>query len=805
MLKLFLKIATRYLLKNKLYSFINIFGLAIGIASFVLIMLYVNYEKSYDKFEGSEYVHRVFMDYLEGGEYVPGDANAYIVSGPTLKDEFPEIESFVRFRRIRDLVVLNNNTPYDGIVGSLADPEYFDVFDHGLVRGDERTALSEPYSVVLSTSVAKKIFGDTNPIGQSLKIAGDASVTFTVTGVMDNSNRNTHIKNDLLISFKTFYTWKIFENDWKYTWNQNEYFTYIKVDNSTDVALLNQKVMAFTPEGLKNERHHLEPIEDIHLYSNKPYEAETNGNGHNIKLLSIIAFITLLLSWMNYMNLSSSKSLERAKEIGIRKVVGGKKSQLTLQFLSESALLNFMAILLALCAVLLLLPGFNAIIGQNLGLDGPQLQALLPYLGIMLLGATLAALYPAFVLSRFNPAKVLKGQVQTSKNGFHFRKALIITQFVATISLLICTFMANKQIHFLKNRPIGANLDQVIALKGQVLDRAYDSIFYKDFDVLLEELKRNPYVADVSCARTYPGDDFSNMNSNIGLTFPNGHTDETHIWYNYGARSNYFNLMGMDFVAGDAFLQTTEKRSHNVVVNEEMAHFMGVEDVNTLIGKTVKFWGQDWAVSGVVADYNHLGMKSAVVPTIIRHDRNTQNTLVKLDKKAITLAGVDKALDELERTWHQVFPVSTYNYTFLDQKFEALFNEDRKFAKAFQIFTILAILIASLGLFGLTSYTCTQRKKEIGVRKVNGATITQILQLLNQNFIKWVGLAFVIAVPIAWFAMHKWLEGFAYKTNISWWVFVLGGLVALSIALLTVSWQSYKAAVANPVDALKNE
>lgn len=806
MFKLYFKIAIRYLLKNKLYSFINIFGLAIGIASFVLILLYVNYERSYDKFKGSENVHRVFMDYVEGGEFVPGDANAYIVSGPTLKDEFPEIEKFVRFRRIRNLVVLRDNTPFDGMVGSLADPEYFDVFDQGLVKGDVRTALNTPYSVVLSTSVAQRIFGDGNPIGQTLKIAGDASVNFTVTGVMDNSKRNTHIKNDLLVSFKTFHTWKVFENDWKYTWNQNEYYTYLKVAPNTDIELLNQKVMAFVPEGFEfKERHHLEPIEDIHLYSNKPYEAETNGNGSNIKLLSIIAFITLLLSWMNYMNLSSSKSLERAKEIGIRKVVGGKKSQLTFQFLSESALLNCIAIVLALGAVFLLLPAFNRLVGQNLGFTGTQLKALLPYLGIMLFGASLAALYPAFVLSGFSPAKVLKGQLQTSKNGLHLRRTLIIIQFVATISLLICTFMANKQIHYLKNRPIGADLNQVIALKGQILDRAYDSIFHNDFDVLLEELKRNPYVAEISCSRTYPGDDFSNMNSNLGLTFPNGQTDETHIWYNYGARPNYFGVMGMDFAAGGTFLETAEKWSHTVVVNEEMARFMGVDDVNSLVGETIKFWGQNWKVSGVVKDYNHLGMKSAMIPIIIRHDRTTQNILVKLNKRAISMAGASTALDEIENFWHKVFPVSTYKYTFLDQKFEALFNEERKFAKAFQIFTVLAILIASLGLFGLTSYTCIQRKKEIGVRKVNGATITEILQLLNQNFIKWVGLAFVISVPIAWFAMDKWLEGFAYKTTISWWIFALAGMAALTIALLTVSWQSFKAARVNPVEALRDE
>lgn len=805
MYKLFLKIATRFLLKNKLYSFINIAGLAIGVASFILIMLYVNYERSYDKFDGSENVHRVFMDYLEGGKYVPGDANAYIISGPALKEKFPEINEFVRLRRRHGMVLMHNNLAFDENIGALTDPSFFSIFDRKLSKGNPQTALNEPYSIVLSPSLAKKIFGDINPIGKTMMIAGDTGSTFTITGVLDNDTHKTHIKNDFLISFETFYTWKIFQNDWKYTWNQNEYFTYVQVDKSTNVDLLNQKVMAFTPEGLKNERHHLEPIEDIHLYSHKPYEAETNGNGDNIKLLSIIAFITLLLSWMNYMNLSSSKSLERAKEIGIRKVAGAKKSQLTLQFLSESALLNFIAILLALIVVFLLLPGFNRLVGQNLGFDSTQLKTLLPYLSIMLLGASLAALYPAFVLSRFSPVKVLKGKVQTSKNGLNFRRALIITQFVATIALLICTFMANKQIRFLKNRPIGADLDQVVALKGHVLNRASDSLFYPSFETLLDELKKSPYTEEVTVAGTYLGDAYANMNSNVGIIFPDGRVDDKHIWYNYGAYPKYFDLMGMEFAAGKAFSQTAQRWSRNVVINERMAHFMGVSDVEDVIGKTIKFWDENWTVSGVLKDYNHFGLKARVEPLIIRHGRNSSNILVKLDKKASSIAGVNKALDDLERTWYKVFPVSTYNYTFLDQKFEAFFNEDQKFAKAFQIFSILAILIASLGLFGLTSYTCIQRRKEIGVRKVNGATIAQILHLLNQDFVKWVGLAFVMAIPISWFAMHKWLEGFAYKTTISWWVFVLAGVSALIIALISVSWQSFRAAIANPVEVLRDE
>ncbi len=806
MYKLFLKIATRYLLKNKMYSFINIFGLAIGVASFVLIMLYVNHEKSYDKFEGSENVYRVYMDYLEGDEYVPGDAEAYIKSGPALKAEFPEIQDFVRFRRINNLVVLKDNYPYDNIVGSLADPEYFDVFDHGLTQGNVETALKEPYSVVLNSVLVKKIFGDENPIGQTLKIAGDDTAVFKVTGVMDNSGRNTHIKNDLLVSFNTFYSWKVFEGDWEYTWNQNVYYTYLKLAENSDAQLLNQKVMNFRPEGFEfQEKHHLEPIEDIHLYSNKPFEAEANGSGSSVRLLAIIAFITLVLSWMNYMNLSSSKSLERAKEIGVRKVVGAQKAQLVLQFLLESALLNGIAIILALLAAYFLLPSFNAFVEQDLGFDSKQLKDLLPYFGILLLGATLAAFYPTLVLSRYNPAKVLKGKAQTSKSGLNFRKALIICQFIATIALLTGTFVANKQIHYLKNRPIGANLNQVVALSGQVFNREKDSLFHQDINVFINELKNSPYVSNVTGAGTYPGDDFGEVSSSLGLTFPNGQTDTKHIWYHYSVRPEYFDLMQMDFVAGGAFEETARGFSDNIVVNEKMVDFMGIDNAQSLVGKTVKFGGSDWSITGVVKDYNHFGMKSPIVPMIIRHYKDTDNILVKLNNEALSLAGMDKALAQFNTIWLGIFPQSTYNYAFLDEQFEGLYKEDRKFSRAFQIFTILAILIAAMGLFGLTSYTVVQRKKEIGIRKVNGATITQILSLLNIDFVKWVGLAFLVAVPFSWYAMKKWLSAFAYKTELSWWIFALAGVLALFIALFTVSWQSLKAATANPVESLRDE
>jgi putative ABC transport system permease protein len=623
--------------------------------------------------------------------------------------------------------------------------------------------------------------------------------------VLNGSFQNTHIKNDFLVSFETFYTWPVFERDWKYTWNQNEYFTYIEVDKNADIAVLNQKVMAFEPKGLSNERHHLEPIEDIHLYSNKPYEAEANSNANSIRLLAIIAFITILLSWMNYVNLSTSKSMERAKEIGVRKVVGAKQPQLILQSLFESGLLNFIAILLAIAAAYLLLPAFNKFVGLTLELDSTQLKGLFPYFGFILVGAALSAFYPAFVLSKYKSVTVLKGKLQSSAKGLNLRKGLIIGQFLATITLLTGAFMANKQIRFLQNRPLGAELGNLVALKGQVLNRESDSLLKRDFSTLMDELKKSTYVKDVALAQTYPGDDFSNLNSSLGLVFPDGRMDDKRVWYNYTVQPSYFEVMGMEFVAGKAFSQTAMEWSHNIVINEKLARFMGVSDMQNLIGKTMKFWDQEWTISGVVNDYHHFGLKSPIEPLIITHNKSIGNILVKLDERAASMASTTDALEQLNETWYQVFPESSYNYIFLDQNFQRQYTEDKKFAMAFQIFTILAILIASMGLFGLTSYTCIQRKKEIGIRKVNGATITQILSLLNKDIVKWVGLAFIIAVPISWYAMNKWLEGFAYKTTIIWWIFALAGLIALVIALLTVSWQSFRAALTNPVESLRDE
>ena len=808
MYKLFLKIATRYLLKNKLYSFINIFGLAIGIASFVLIMLYINYEQSYDKFEGSENVYRVYMDYLEGDAFVAGDAQTYNLTGPSLKKEFPEVLDYVRLFYFEKMTFQLGERILEQPLGSLADPSYFDIFNYPLLKGEKEKVLSQPYSIVLSQSFAQKLFGTEDPMQKTIAAFRDGEkAILTVTGVMADMPKTAHYRNSYLISYETEKTWTEYgPRAHELNWNANNYYTFLKLDPNANASLLRQKIMDSDIEEDKEEQHNIEPLEDIHLYSDKPYEVSANGSVTRIKFLMAIAFIILILSWLNYVNLSATKSMERAKEAGIRKVSGAQKSQLIIQSLIDSVLLNFIAISISMILVAALLPLYNSITGKELSVGVTDITAFTPYFLFILLGMILAGLYPALLLSSYSPVKALKGKIQTSSQGIAIRKGLIVTQFLATIVLLIGTIVVTKQINFLESQPIGTNVNQVIALKGEVITTKADSLVINDFKVLEAELQRLPFVENVAIAQTYPGDSFDNLSSTRGLILPDGREEDEKIFYTYHVQPDYFDLMDIDFLAGGTFLPSSDWEGNQVIVNETFLKNMGISSAEEVLNQSLGFWGNsDWRIAGVIKDYYHFGLKSPMLPMVIRYQSDVNNLLVKLNPQAASVAGFESSIAQIKSEWTKIFPKSTFNYTFLDQKFEAQYAEDKAFGSAFQVFTVLAILIASLGLFGLTSYTVVQRKKEIGIRKVNGATIPQVLGLLNKDFVKWVGVAFIIAVPISWYVMNQWLEGFAYRTNLSWWVFALAGLTALFIALLTVSWQSFQAAIANPVDSLRNE
>ena len=805
MYKLFLKIATRYLFKNKQYTFINISGLSIGIASFVLIMLYVKYEYGYDKFDGSEHVHRVYMDYTEEGVFVPGDAQTYNLSGPTLKQNFPEIEDYVRLGHITDVAFIYNNAFFDGEKGAVADSSFFNVFNYPLLKGDREKMLTKPYTIVLTESLANRIFGNKNPVGETLSIFYNGEETFTVEGVLKDFPENVHMKNSFLMSYATMMTWKGYPDNPEPNWNGNNLFTYIKLDKDTDVEQLKKKIMDFKVEALPYERHNIEALEDIHLHSDNPYEAEANGSANRVRFLFAIALIVIFLSWLNYINLSTAKSLERAKETGIRKVAGAQRPQIILQSLSESLLLNSIAISVAILIVLIVLPFFNDYVGKDLNIGLSNVYDFLPLVVFIFLGAIVSGIYPAFVLSSFTPARALKGKIQNSGSGLVLRKILIVGQLMSTTILLVGTIVVTKQITYLQNQPIGTNLHQVVAINGKIMGNKSDSLKRNDMLSLKKEYKDLIFVESTALSQTYPGGDYSKLSSSVGVTYPNGERNDTRIWYNYKVEPSYFELMDLEFVAGGPFLDNSEGSSNTIVLNERFVELMGISNMEEIIEGTIKFFDEEWVVSGVIKDYHHFGLKTGIEPMLFLHQPVHNELLIKLDQKALSLTGVQSAIAQIETKWRERFPESTFDYIFLDENFAAQYREEKAFGSAFQIFTVLSVLIAFMGLYGLTSYACLQRKKEIGIRKVNGATITQILTLLNQDFVSWLGLAFLLAVPISWYVMNRWLQDFAYKTTLSWWVFLLAGCTVMTVLLFTVSWKSLQAASANPVDTLKDE
>lgn len=797
---LYLKIAFRYLIKNKLYSFINIVGLSLGIAAFVIISLYVSYEKSYDAFEGSDHVYRVYMDYLEGENFGPGDAQTYNLTGPTLEKEFPEVIDNVTLLRLEKVTFVNKDKVIEQPSGALASASYFNIFNIPLLKGST-TNFKKPNTIILSESLAKKLFGNENPISKSISIFYESEALLEVVGVMPDMPETTHMKLHYLVSFETMNTWDAMEGQKELNWNMNNFYTYLKVNKNTDFETLQQKIINTDIENDPDERHNIEYLTDIHLHSDKPYEAEANGSNSRVRFLSVIAIIILILSWLNYINLSTVKSLERSREVGIRKVAGAQRSQLIAQSLIESFCLFVLAFAVAVFLVIVLLPIFNSFVGKSLVLGIANIKSLLPFVGIILIGSLLAGFYPALILSNFSPVKALKGKIGSSSKRLNIRKGLITLQFFATITLIIGTLVVAKQIDFLREQPIGVELSQVVALKGEILQKQSDSILSQKVKVLESELEQLSFVTDIAMTNTYPGDGYDNLSSTVGITYPNGVTNDRQLFYLYGAQPEYFEILNLDFLAGGPALPNAK----DIVINETFARIMGFEDVQEVVGKTAKFWGNDWRISGVIQDYHHFGLKEKIVPIVIGPQNGLDTILVKLNTEDLSSNGLQSYLDQIQLKWKDVFPQSTLNYTFLDKKFEAQYTEDHKFGIAFQIFTGLAILIAALGLFGLTSYMCLQRRKEIGIRKITGASIFQILKLLNKDFIVLVVLAFLIAVPVGWYIMNSWLQEFAYRTNLSWWIFAISACITVFITLVTVSFQSVKAATSNPVNSLRTE
>ncbi len=809
----YLKISFRNMKRHKGYSLINVSGLAIGLASSFLILLWVQNELSYDRFhENADKIYRVRNDRIYS-DLVDGSAGCPPAVGPAMKEEFPEVLESARIYSIdwassvvtsysgdesptssgQKLAVFNQKKIF------FAEPSFLKVFSFPLVAGSPEFALEKPNTALLSESSAKKYFGNTDPIGKFILVSNHFSgdQLCQVTGIIKDAPTNSHVKFEILLSYKTLIG---VDDRAAYYWGWNAFNTYVLLSPTAEPDLLEAKLPQLVekyddPSEDYKRRLLLQPLADIHLYSHLRHEPEINGDAKSVYLLTIIAVFVLLIAWINYINLSTARSLTRAKEVGVKKVLGSQRFQIIKQFLFESAFINILTLIIALIIIAVALPYFNQITGRQFPFL--MLSQIWPWiLFSVIIGIFFSGSYPAFVLSSFDPVKVIKGKLHSSTKGFNLRKALVIFQFAISVFLLAATLVVTHQVSFMQQQDLGADIDQTLVVQIPRIER--NMIDYKNR--LKTELLRNPAIQAVTVSSRVPGTGYSNASS--GIRAQRSNPEDGMRCFFIDVDYDFFDFYGIELIAGEKFTQRSEWNSV-IILNEEAAKMLGFESPEKAAKQKVVLGGlggQTVEVAGVIKNYHHKSLKSPMEPIIF-------NPLGLVLYSSIRISGqnVDQTIAQIRDTWSNVFPDSPFEYFFLNESFNNQYETDQQFGKIFGLFTMLAIFISCLGLFGLSSFTLMQRTKEIGVRKVLGASILDIMLLSYREFSQYIVLANLIALPIAWYGMSRWLQNFAYRISLGWGIFVLAGALSLIIAFLTVSFQAVKSATADPVKTLRYE
>jgi putative ABC transport system permease protein len=801
MFKNYFKTALRNLLKNKIFSFINIFGLAIGLACCILMFLFISSELSYDKFivhSGNIYRVTSIADGPSGKTDLAVTPSPW---APLMQQDYPEIKSYVRlFKDEKSLVGQpgeEHNYEKDFL---FCDSTFFDVFSFNLLKGDPHHALDAPNSIILTKETAAKYFGKNDPIGKPLEITTSFGRVFTlqVTGIADNPPVNAHFSFTALISMQTI-------GDISNFWSFHMFHTYALLNDGVSANALENKFKRFSEKYINNNPNadgkqeiHLQPITDIHLHSQMTGEIGTNGDITYVYVFSGIALFVLLIACFNFMNLSTVRSLQRAKEVGLRKVVGAERKQLIKQFLGESTLVSVVALILSLVITVLVLPLFNQLSERSLRLNLSNNHYLILLLALLVFFVGIVSgIYPAFVLSSFKPVEVLKGRFIKSFKGDMLRKALVSFQFIISIALIAATMIVYRQLQFLQTKNPGFNKDQVLLV---TLPKNSDA---KKLEAFKTSLLNNSNVISVAATSTLPGvkipvnqvhseNDDPDKNASMQMLF----VDE-----------DFIKTMQMKVVAGRDFSKKyATDENEGFILNEEAIKQSGWKTPGDAIGKTFEWVLPDKVLKsgniiGVVKDFNITPLKTAVQSLVmhIAPDR-FQYLYVRYNKLTAS-----NAISMAEKKFKEFYTTQPFEYNFLDDTLNSMYKSETRLGEILEYFSALAILIASLGIVGLSIYSIQQRTKEIGIRKVLGANTTDVVAELSKNFLRPVFIAAIIATPVAWWTMNNWLQGFAYRIGISWWIFFAAGLLAVLIALITVSFQSIKAAIANPVKSLRTE
>jgi len=815
MIKNYFKLAFRNLSKRRGYSLLNIAGLAIGVACSILIFQYVAYERSFDSFaKEANRIVRLRLDSYQQGKLSWRSATVYPAFGPTMKRDFPEVEDFCRLHDA-DLLLSNDerNVKFTENKGYYADASFLKMFNVQLVKGNPATALNGPDKLLVSETLAKKYFGSEDPMGKHL-VQRDPSYTrtFEITGIFRQFPANSHLIINHIASYVTLQSivntiWHDTANATETSWGWYDFYTYLQLRPGVDQKKFEAKFPAFCNRYINNNdwsktNHvvaeiHILPLRDIHLYSNYNQEAEVNGNGQAVSFLFLIAFLIIAIAWVNYINLATARSLERAREVGIRKVAGAIRRNLVIQFMVESFLLNLVALILAATVVFVLTPWFNQLTGRTGSADFfTASKYWLLFAAVFISGSVLSGLYPAFILSGFKPVSVLKGLFKNSAGGYILRKGLIIGQFAASVVLIAGTIIVFQQVDYMRKQSLGVNINQTLVLDGagSVPDSAYQNI-YQPFKTALLQI---PGVQNVSSSTSVMGKEVYWTNSSKRLIAD----DKGSVTlYNVGVDYDFVPSFGLQVKAGRNFSKDFPSDNRGVLLNESAAKLLGFENFSKAINEKFFSAGDTVTLLGIVSDYHHQGLQKPIDPMIFRLIPNARDAY-SLKMKTGDVQGTVTAV---QKAWNKFFPADPFNYYFLDELFDQQYRADQRFGKIFGLFAFLAIVIACFGLLGLSAYNVLQRTKEIGIRKVLGASVQNVLYILSKDFMLLVLIAFVIAVPVTWWIMHNWLQDFAYRINIQIWVFGVAGLLAILIALLTISFQALKAAISNPVKSLRTE
>ncbi len=792
MLRNYIKIAFRNLIKQLGFTALNISGLAIGMTAGFLVLLYVSFELSYDSMHSkSNNIYRVVADIKTPSETIEAGIAAWPMA-PNLASEFPEIEKATRVLTT-EFTVVKDGTKYIEEDVIAVDSSFLDIFDFKLVRGEKKDLLTRPHTIVISESIAKKYFNNGNPVGKNLVIDGD-DVPLLITGVMEDFPENSHIQADILQSMITL-TAPPSERDEQ--WGNYGPSHYILTSENTNSEQLAAKFPAFLEKKTGDEMREsqmfvtlfLEPFKDVYLKSERG--GNITGNINNVYIFSIIGLFILLIASINYVNLSTARSVERAKEVGIRKVVGAAKNQLAFQFISESVIVCLIAFLLAVGLTAFSLPYFNELAGKMVssGVFNEPRNILYLFLIALLIGL-LAGIYPAIVLSSFRPISVLKGSYSKGNRGVLLRKSLVVLQFTISIALIIGTIIIYNQMQFMRNQDLGFSKVHTLVIPTEVGSNQ---------NALKNSISQIPSVKGIALGSSVPGS--GNPAAYSEIENKQGDLQIANLDL-YFVDEDYIDILGMEVVAGRGFSRDfASDSSQAMVINEKTVSLLGYTTPQEAIGARYQQWGSNGQVIGVVKDFNFRSLQQDIAPLTMRLDPTSTNVMsIKIQSQDIS-----KTLTSIENSWKSIMPADPFEYYFLDELFDQQYEAEDDFGNLFLSFALLAIFISCLGLLGLAAYSTIQRKKEIGIRKIIGASVGNIVNLLSKEFIKLVGIAFLISAPLAWYAMHNWLEDFAYKIDIEWWMFLVAGLIAIAIALTTVSFQAINAAIANPVKSLRTE